>query len=238
MDKNILEFVISELSKLYSLHHIEENHTISHSLDVLSHLEKCLEYEHDIDEYRELCLKCAAILHDADDRKFFPNNANYENAVGILKKVQLLSDGHIQDIIKIISLVSFSENGNSIPEGDRWMLLVRWCDRLESIGKPGILRAYTYSLFIDRPLFLESTPRPKTIEDIYKECTLFRYNRYLEKKNSDSMMDHFFDKIIFVCDDLVKCQNPYISKESADRKNDTLLFLLEFGIGTFNELFN
>lgn len=230
----------------------EKNHTLEHSLVVLRHLDKCLIYEPDIlkDKEKVLSLRCAAVLHDVDDKKFFPNNHNYENARNILfqmvnQKIFL----NVNLIIKIIEKVSFTDNGiyeeddisssssSPSPSESRWMLLVRYCDRLESIGTPGILRTYTYSLFSKRPLYLRTTPSPKTHEEIHSYMTKERYQKYLETKKSDSMMDHFFDKVLFVCDDLVNKTNPYILKEAISRSNITYNFVLDFGISkkTFRE---
>lgn len=244
--KDIESFLLEEIDVLFKKSLVEENHTLEHSKTVLNHLNNCLKYEqlipedynHPNDLIKIISLKCAAILHDADDKKFFPNNSSYENARGILQKlreVHLLSNSQylidIDLVIKIISLVSFSENGTNenLSLSDRWMLLVRYCDRLESIGNPGILRAYTYSLFINRPLYTENTPTPQTFEEI-KNISRERYSLYLENGISESMIDHFFDKILFVCDDLVKNSNPYIMREASIRSNISYNFVLDFCI--------
>jgi uncharacterized protein len=212
----------------------EKNHTFDHAMTVLNHLNKSIEYSSE-KEYKDphniLHLKCAALLHDVDDKKFFPTCKNYENAREILSKWRCTID--IDLVIKIISYVSFSENGRNssslknIRNGE-WMLIVRDCDRLESIGIPGILRAYSYSLFTNRELYLPSTPLPQTHDEIHKILSESRYIDYLKTKNSVSMMDHFFDKVLYVCDDLVNSSNPYILKEAIIRSNITYNFVLNF----------
>lgn len=206
----------------------EENHTLEHSLKVLNHVEKSLKYEDSISPEQGLYLKCAALLHDVDDKKFFPSHENYENAKTLLQIIKKNID--IDTVIQIIDYVSFSKNGNNpIPPENRWMLLVRQCDRLESIGNCGILRAYSYSLFINRPLYLDSTPKPQTLEEV-KSFVLSkeRYDKYLIKRCSDSMMDHFFDKVLYVCEDLSSSQNAYILNEAIVRSNITYNFVLKF----------
>ena len=250
--KDVEEFLLRNVDELFNNSEItvEEHHTLAHSKIVLYHLNESLRYEYldnicnanDTTNLKKiLSLKCAAILHDVDDRKFFSNNKNYENARSILSKLKeyifantliLHTLLDIDLIVKIISLVSFSENGtdmDDIPPCEEWMLLVRQCDRLEAIGKPGILRAYTYSLFTNRPLYIDSTPTPKTLEELRREMTKERYLLYLSKKQSNSMIDHFFDKILFVCEDLQTSTNPYILSTSISRSNDTFSFILKFG---------
>lgn len=246
----IENLLLEEVQLFFENNKIEENHTFHHSKDVLNHLDNCLKYENINDNKKIISLKCAAILHDVDDKKFF-STKNYENARSILQNIKnrildlrslyLYQINHIYEhldlididlIIKIISLVSFSDNGLSkynISDSDEWMLLVRYCDQLESIGNVGIVRAYTYTLFIGRPFYIDSTPRPKTIEEIDKFLTIERYQNYLYTKKSESMIDHFFDKILFVCNDLASNTNPYIFKEAVKRKEIIYNFILNFG---------
>ena len=58
----------------------------------------------------------ASLLHDADDRKYFPLNKNYENAYEILLNCKLEKD-RIKKIIEMIDVVSYSKNGDSIAKG-------------------------------------------------------------------------------------------------------------------------
>jgi uncharacterized protein len=223
----------------------EKNHTFDHAMTVLHHLNKSIEYsleEEYKDPWRVLHLKCAALLHDVDDKKFFPFHKNYENAREILSKYNYTID--IDLVIKIISYVSFSENGISSSlsdddepsdkDDDKWMFIVRDCDRLESIGIPGILRAYSYSLFTNRELYLPNTPLPQTRDEIHSIMSKNRYIDYLKTKNSMSMMDHFFDKVLYVCDDLVNSSNTYILKEAIIRSNNTYSFVLNFSKNPLN----
>lgn len=55
----------------------------------------------------------ACLLHDADDRKYFPIHTNYENARQILTDEKVDAD-RIEQIIGMIKVVSYSKNGDSI----------------------------------------------------------------------------------------------------------------------------
>jgi hypothetical protein len=63
----------------------------------------------------------------------------------------------------MINLVSASKNGNNIPIDAQYypeLLWPRYADRVEAIGKIGIIRCYLYNMHkTNRPLFVESTPR-------------------------------------------------------------------------------
>ena len=66
-------------------------------------------------------MELAALLHDADDKKYFPKNKRYENARSIMDKV-LKKKADTFDIAlvkkeacEMISYVSASDNGNSVP---------------------------------------------------------------------------------------------------------------------------
>lgn len=208
---------------------IEENHGIYHSIRVRDSVRRYINASPDaLTPAHIKSLEYAALLHDVDDRKFFPNNKKLENAEMLLSSFED-ADINIPLILRIIKLVSFSENGNeeNLPEDDRWMYIVRYCDRLESIGELGILRSYSYSIFIDRPFFREDTPRPTTYEEVLK-ISRERYPLFLQRKCSNSMIDYFFDKLFIVSEDLSKNPNSYISQEAQRRKNILKNYLFHF----------
>ena len=101
---------------------IDSSHGISHMIIVLCHTKKALEsWEKTngaIHEREKLLIRLAALFHDIDDTKYFPNNNEYQNARNILTGVQDsdLTTIEIDKIIKIISWVSASKNGDRIPD--------------------------------------------------------------------------------------------------------------------------
>ena len=87
----------------------------------------------------------AALLHDADDRKYFEGHVDYENARMLMNGDGLTSE-FIEEAIKIIGVVSFSKNGDSLdPTKPSWFYFPRYSDRLEAIGLKGIFRCYQFS---------------------------------------------------------------------------------------------
>ena len=147
----------------------------------------------------------AALLHDVDDRKLFPSAIGYPNAIKILKPY--LEDKAIENIKNKISLVSASKNKNSIPSGDLTNLLARDCDRIEAIGEIGVVRCYLYTKNIDRPYFTDDT------WIITSESELKTYNlekRFTDYQNSESMIDHFYDKLLHIGN--LQTNNKYLCK--------------------------
>jgi len=153
-------------------------------------------------------IEVAAILHDVDDRKYFPREDNVfqdransfspaisgqpqpyylPNALHITKAAEIPEES-IRTILKMISWVGCSENGNSIPpeiEATKkyYYLIPRWSDRLEAVGPVGVVRCYQYNREIGAPLWkdddLYDSPRPSCEEDVWKFATPERFEGYL-----------------------------------------------------------
>jgi uncharacterized protein len=190
-----MDSYINLLSYIFEKNNVCSSHGIDHAICVMNNAEKALKYV-DIDERNKKLVLIAALLHDADDKKFFPENKNLDNLVKIMQKT-----GHnIYDINLVkymVDLVSCSKNGDMIPEDIKdslWMLIPRYADRLEAIGMIGIIRCYKYTKTINANLFMKDTPIPRTEEDIWKFATQKRYDLYDGK--SASMIDHFYDKLL------------------------------------------
>jgi len=84
-------------------------------------------------------------LHDVDDRKYFPNNINYENGRKILSEIDLSKDD-VEEIIHMIDVVSTSKYGDKIYDDDPiWYYVPRYCDRLEGTGLINVYRTLLYS---------------------------------------------------------------------------------------------
>jgi uncharacterized protein len=238
---------IYKLNIILSTHNVCSSHGITHAIAVMNHAENALNQAENalnqaentlnqaentlnqttfkFDEKIKRCVKLAALLHDADDRKFFPNNQNYENLRQILDD---LPSDEIDLIIKMISLVSSSKNGDRIPEDaikNEWLLYPRYADRLEAIGIIGIERCFQYALTSKNPLYISTTPYVTTEEELWKVASIERYNRYTGY--SDSMIDHYYDKLL--CASIFPIRNKYFDKETELRRKPLIDFILMFG---------
>lgn len=224
---------VSALDELFSSNKVDKGHGTDHARDVLNHVNNALSVSNAPSNNSDrIAIRLAALLHDADDKKFF-NSKNYENARFILEKVIPGQDKIQKLVLKMIRLVSYSENGNSkteetIKEG--WLLYPRYADRLEAIGNIGIERCYIHTLHIDRPLYCESTPRAKTKKELSQIVTPERYQEYLDKKIvENTFLDHFYYKILYVAGHIIESGNPYFIKEARERHDIVISFILDFG---------
>jgi len=225
---------VSALDELFSSHKVDKGHGTDHARDVLNHVNNALSVSNTpSNDSDRLAIRLAALLHDADDKKFF-NSKNYENSRFILDRVVPGKSKMHKLVLKMIKMVSYSENGNSESDEtvkENWLLYPRYADRLEAIGGVGIERCYIYTLHIDRPLYFESTPRAKTRKELNQIATAERYQNYLDKKRSeDTLIDHIYDKVLHVADHIIESRNPYFVKESRERHEIVVEFALDFGI--------
>jgi len=178
-----------ELAELAIGSKVDKGHGIDHALKVLFHSNRMIE-ELKIDQ--PLNIQLASLLHDVDDRKFFPQNVNYENARKVLSDLHL-SEESKTNILEMIKLVSFSSNTNSFVFDYRF--IPRLADRLEATGKIGIRRCFEYTIHTNRPILVQSTPLgPNPLFF----ATQNRLNSYLSSKTSKSFIDHFYDKVLHI----------------------------------------
>lgn len=220
-----MESYITELNNILTTASVCKSHGIKHALQVLAHSINALEsYDYSLTPQEELAIKFAALLHDADDRKFFPENLNYENLRYILREQPELI---INLTIRMVDLVSSSKNANNVPDdivGKEWMLIPRLADRVEAIGLIGIERCHQYNKTTAQPLYIPDTPRAKSKEEIWQYATKSRYNSYVGK--SRSMMCHYYDKLLRL--GIFETSNPYLLKISQERDEVTIRFVLYF----------
>jgi uncharacterized protein len=245
---NIKDCILNMISLMDSVTNSDPSHShgFIHCLTVWKNGRRALLFEKDLSETDRLAIELACILHEVDDRKFFPNkiNKDYPNARKILREIILFThysdekqqvlpaDDHLNDfielVIKMISLVSCSENGNNSQNvNKRWMFIPRDCDRLEASGSIGIYRCHRYTVESGKPLFTNETPRITSKEDLYKVATKERFQQYQSNKESVSMIDHFYDKLLHLNE--YPSGNEYLHKLGKERHSVVENFVLQFG---------
>jgi len=201
-------------------------HSMEHILAVTQHVKGSVA-EASYGETRDFLVVMAAILHEADDVKLFKADGS-DNARKILNAVlgDCAEKAQVcDDIVEIVDLVSARKNKNSsVPAGEDWKLLVRDADRIEAVGDVGIARCYAYNMKVNRPHFLETTPRATTEEELWKIATPERFAAYTD---SVSMIDHYYDKLLH----LQKCASgsQYLELRMKERLQVMVDFCLEFG---------
>lgn len=205
----------------------DDGHGYDHFIAVFNHAKNAIASEdEELERYQENAILYATLLHDVDDAKFFPNNKNYENARAFLQ-----SEGYAEDVIelviKMISLVSCSKNGNNNENISEWMLFPRFCDRLEAIGKIGIQRAIIYGKHKGRPMHDNNTERVETEEQLQNVATAQRFENYVKGINhSNTTIGHFYDKILHL--GKMNTTNSYILKKREERMQEVTDFLFDY----------
>lgn len=222
-----VKLVVKELSKLFEQHKVCASHGTVHAIYVARHAARALQVcTHKKTEKQALAVIIAALLHDADDRKFFPAHKDYQNARRIVGLANL--DAEVEKlVVMMIGFVSASTNGNSVPDvaaQSPWILYPRFADRIEAIGWVGIERCWEYTLTAGRPLFVKETPRVRSEKELW-DIAVPRFAAY--KGDSVSMVDHWLDKLVHI--GKFQTDNKYFADEVGRRDNALIEACILFG---------
>ncbi len=215
-------------------------------------------------------IELAALLHDVDDYKYSSSTSvddhnrdtPYPNALSILSAVLRECKEHqeidVERIIYMIDLVSCSQNGNDVPmeiqktssNYEHHLLIPRWSDRLEAVGRRGVIRCYQYTLEKGRPLWGEGDPRPKSETEVWDHATPDRFKQYLTRgkckhenktrnttvssgvtSNEDTMIAHYYDKLLHIArppPGLVR--NVYLEQAGSNGSSELVHICVQFGL--------
>jgi len=236
---SIVEKAKQKLDVLFVSVQMPESHGLTHCLIVLGNMNNAISRApkdlcHLLTPEKILTLKLAALLHEADDHKFFKGSVDFENAKQICEEVIPVNVENkkkiITDVVEMISYVSASVNGNSVPGDDPTFLWPRYCDRLESIGVIGAVRCYQYNTEVGAPLMVTSTPRPATVSELWDQVKEERWKQYQNGGNSQSMMDHYYDKLLHIAKlDPEVVRNDFLVEEANKRVQPLIDICLESG---------
>jgi uncharacterized protein len=218
---------IDRLNNIFTTANVCKSHGIDHAIAVMAHADLAIKSKnYKISKSLKEAVKLAALLHDADDRKFFPTHQNYENLKRVLHDKPIT---FVDKVVRMVSLVSSSSNADRIPEdviNNEWMLIPRYADRVEAIGIIGVERCLQYNKTKGRPIYIESTPRAYSEEEIFQIATEERYNSYVGKSNS--MIDHYYDKLLRISK--IPINNDYLVQLAQERQQVTIRFVLYFSV--------
>lgn len=225
---------------------IKESHGLTHVLAVYRHA------VHAIDSFEDsrfthpdaVEILLAALLHDVDDRKYFPDQAADDclNAKNILNNANV-PDQAIARVHSMVQMVSCSKNGNSVPEEIResnryYKLIPRWSDRLEAVGRQGVVRCYQYAKEKNNPLSSNASPKATTLAEMWEFASPSRFDQYQSSGgNSADMISHYYDKLLHVArppKEIV--QNRYLEEQAEASVAPLIEVCLRFGqTGTVDE---
>ena len=227
----------SHLEALFASHAVDASHGILHARAVLAHADAALAAAaRPLPAERALAVRLAALLHDADDKKYFgkASAASLANARRILGAVGA-APAVVDDVARMIHWVSCSANGNACPEPaaeSPELLWPRWADRLEAAGEVGVARCYLHNLAAGDPLCVPAaTPRPRTEGAALALATEERFAAYQASGGgSASMIDHYFDKLLQVArPPPALVRNAYLEEAAARGAAPLLAVVLAYG---------
>lgn len=243
--------LMNNTRKFCTEHNLDESHGFSHFCRVMQHAQNALKYEPETVNFMQIfAILIASLLHDVDDAKYFLSN-DFENArylINISKTefehkkathIGLISQEWIESVIKMISLVSCSKNGNR-PAEHKWMLIPRLADRLDALGENGIKRVVEYGISIGRPIHTENTIRVYSIDELNKIATLERFNQYLAGNGEKTTVGHIYDKIIHIGrPEYFGTDNEYLIREANKGRIEIEKMIIEYwNEVNFEELLN
>uniref|UniRef100_A0A7S3VGP3 Non-haem dioxygenase N-terminal domain-containing protein n=1 Tax=Chaetoceros debilis TaxID=122233 RepID=A0A7S3VGP3_9STRA len=222
---------------------IKASHGWTHIDAVYKHTKKALlSLEYKVSSKVAMEIKLTALCHDMDDKKYFPDTrpGDYPNASAILEAVGITHDddsGSHERILKMISWVGCSENGNSVPEeiedAETYHLLIpRWADRLEAVGARGVVRCYQYNQEKGRPLSTEASPRPQNEEELWDKYAIpSKLQDYMDRGGtSTDMISHYYDKLLHISrPPAVIVRNPYLEGQAGSSSTDLVEVCLRYG---------
>jgi len=232
-----IKVTLKEVKRFYERNtQIKESHGHSHVMAVFGHAQAAIACcSPALSTMDSMEVSVAALLHDVDDDKYFPDSTSYLNANTIMESVGIPLESHNR-ILAMIGMVSCSKNGNSVPPfitetGRYHWLIPRWSDRLEAVGKIGVVRCYQYSKEKGRPLTSDKSPRATTLEQVWKYATPERFNAYQARGgSSEDMISHYYDKLLHVaCPPKDIVRNRYLEEKADESAKPLIELCLRFG---------
>lgn len=160
-----------------------------------------------------LTVQLAALLHDVDDAKLFPEtHETKKNAVDFMRS-NGVDDKIMDSVCRIIDEVSFAGIDSVVP-GTIEGKCVQDADRLDAMGAIGIARAFAYGGSKGRKIY---DPDIKPLPDRKKE----EYHR----NQSSTSINHFYEKLLLLKDKL----NTEAAKKIAEHRHAVMeAYLKEF----------
>lgn len=219
------ESIYNLLDYRFNVYNFDDGHRLPHALIVAGHAYSALRDFPQLTAKQKDAILLSCILHDVNDHKFIHNNRDE------LDLALLLSEEVSEDVIELtmvmIDYISCSKNGDSIIS-PTWMLIPRYADRLEAMGKMGLCRAMIYANHVGRPFIDRTTDRAHTEEELDIIASKDRYLEYTEgKRDSPTTIDHLYDKVLHLdVPDWLNC--PTLSSIAKERREWLRKYILDY----------
>lgn len=197
--EEIIKFVEKELSADNS------GHGLQHAVRVYNNALKINAKEHGDHKI----IATAALIHDTVDKKLFGDMEGRLQYVREFLSSQNYTADEIEEIIYIISNISWNNGKNNALDSLNAMI-VRDADRLDAIGAMGIIRTIEYGNSKGRDFYEQ--------DNIAEKDGRFTFN-----KITTSTLSHFYEKLLLLKDNL----HTETAKAMADKRHDFMVSFLE-----------
>jgi uncharacterized protein len=185
----------------------EHHHGAAHLFEVMRHAK---ESTSDLAPEIKLSVILAALLHDVDDRKLFPRQADPRQAhhTNLERILALAVESRVQrvcvsELVALTSTAGYLER-SELGEDDvaDWMFVVRDAERLTQLGRMGARRCREYAARIGLPVSVRTTPMPRTLAELddllARPQSRNRFQVYKATRRSASELDHYLDKLFWL----------------------------------------
>ena len=159
----------------------------------------------------------AALLHDTDDRKLFPETAADLTHARVFLEEHAVPRAAADAVLGIIREVSFAGTESvvpSTPEGK----CVQDADRLDALGAIGIARAFAYGGAHGRPLY---DPADPPVPDM--DAAAYRARR-------SHTVNHFYEKLFLLAEQM----NTPAARRLAERRTAFMRTFLDAFLAEWN----
>jgi uncharacterized protein len=183
--EKIVSSCIDWVANLCAKHQIAPDHGLEHAISVAEWARIGLTDFPALEFNNVLLVLLAALMHDIDDAKIFATT-DYANAVAFLQTTPFCeADRNL--VIKMISLVSYSQNKNEVPNDmPKWAFIPRDADRIAGGGQCGIDRTIEYNagLRAPRPLVTEKDIALFDTFPVTRDDVQSKFNSETTRQNS------------------------------------------------------
>lgn len=196
---------------------------VKSSLRVLSHTRSALGVNPSPrEEWKRNSICYASLLYNVDS----PKNRRKDNTCLALDSI-LPGEKNIHDLV--IKMISIPDDFSVNDIEEEWMLIPKLSYYADCTGETGVLRAWMDVKRVGKPFFLPTTPRGKTKEDIEEILTRKRRARYLKSGRSLTMIDHYYDHLLYINSKTIRISNSYLKEHIHEGRDYLIKFLLIFG---------
>ena len=159
----------------------------------------------------------AALLHDVDDRKLFPDSEGLPNASSFLEREKVDSET-ARAVLAVIPEISFKGTGSVIPSTPEGRC-VQDADRLDALGAIGIARTFAFGGSRGRAMYDPDVP------------PVMNMNAEQYRTARSTSVNHFYEKLFL----LGEMMNTESGRREAERREAFMRSFLDEFFSEWND---